>query len=177
MSCLCIIVECRYRCAELRALLEAPLGRVAAYEGASMELQFDVGVSFDHPVASPHAAPVLELIRVLSEVQGEMEVHAAELTRRRGLRSVVCRFKPGEVEEILDVAGREVRHDGVLLKANKVGKLVRHYFLFNDLLLTAEAVKGSKAATWVSSHAPVGRGRKQSVEAHSVELLRKCKER
>ena len=55
---------------------------------------------------------------------------------------VVHQFKAGEVDELLDPngpRGRAVVHSGPLLKATKLGKRTRHYFLFSDgYILTAE---------------------------------------
>ena len=99
----------------------------------------------------------------------------SRLARRRTLRSVVARFKPGDADEILSVPGRELRHEGVLLKANKLGKLVRHYFLFNDLLLTAEALKGSRATSWISSHTGGLSGPAEAQHEAEALQLRKCK--
>ncbi len=112
-----------------------------------------------------------DLLKALSEAQSRMDVQGRELVRRRSLRSVAARFKPGEVDD-LHVDGRELRFDGVVYKGNKVGKLVRHYFLFSDALLTAEALKGSRATSWLSSHA--ARAGTPPPQA-DVEQLRKCK--
>ena len=73
----------------------------------------------DTPTEHPSAAAVHALVRTVSELQGAVEAANGEGRRRRGLRSVVAKFRAGEAEEILEVAGRELRHEGVVLKGNK----------------------------------------------------------
>ena len=156
---------------ELRRLLERPLTRVAEYEAAALDLQLEAGTGR----ARVQSKALLSAQSKLGELQARMEAEAAELRRRRTLRSVVARFKPGDADEILSVPGRELRHEGVLLKANKLGKLVRHYFLFNDLLLTAEALKGSRATSWISSHTGGLSGPAEAQHEAEALQLRKCK--
>ena len=73
----------------------------------------------DTPTEHPSSAAVHALVRTVSELQGAVEAANGEGRRRRGLRSVVAKFRAGEAEEILEVAGRELRHEGVVLKGNK----------------------------------------------------------
>ena len=73
----------------------------------------------DTPTEHPSSAAVHALVRTVSELHGAVEAANGEGRRRRGLRSVVAKFRAGEAEEILEVAGRELRHEGVVLKGNK----------------------------------------------------------
>ena len=83
----------------------------------------------DTPTEHPSAAAVHALVRTVSELQGAVEAANGEGRRRRSLRSVVAKFRAGEAEEILEVAGRELRHEGVVLKGNKARRRRqrRHY--------------------------------------------------
>ena len=80
----------------------------------------------DTPTEHPSAAAVHALVRTVSELQGAVEAANGEGRRRRGLRSVVAKFRAGEADEILEVAGRELRHEGVVLKGNKARRRRHH---------------------------------------------------
>ena len=80
------------------------------YEQLASELMADT------PTEHPSAAAVHALVRTVSELHGAVEAANGEGRRRRGLRSVVAKFRAGEADEILEVAGRELRHEGVVLR-------------------------------------------------------------
>ena len=71
----------------------------------------------DTPTEHPSAAAVHALVRTVSELQGAVEAANGEGRRRRGLQSVVAKFRAGEAEEILRWrGGAEARAS---LKGNK----------------------------------------------------------
>ena len=93
--------------------------RSCRYEQLASELMADT------PTEHPSSAAVHALVRTVSELQGAVDAANGEGRRRRGLRSVVAKFRAGEAEEILEVAGRELRHEGVVLKGNKARRRPR----------------------------------------------------
>jgi hypothetical protein len=120
----------------LRELLEAPLSRLDAFERVATELGCAIFARHD-------TGEMSTLLLELDRRGVQLSAALAPLGRLRPLWGVLGRFKPGEVEELLEVPGRTLRHHGSLLKKTAVGKVSRHYFLFSDAILTAEATKGA----------------------------------
>ena len=125
----------------LRGLLEKPLDRLTAYEGAAIELQLCLSPS------DVGWGDVTALLERLADHTLEMTRLHDEMRRLSRLRSVAKQFKPGEVDtELLGPAAphRLLVHSGVLHKENRArGRLQRTYFLFSDgSILTAEATAG-----------------------------------
>ena len=159
------------RTSKLRALLELALERVGAYESSAIEMQLAT-----QPV-DPGWATVASLLEALTELAQQMSAQQQELARRTALRNVHARFKPGEVDELLEEAPRRALvHSGVLLKANRVGKLVRHYFLFVDgTILTAEsapksAMVGAMSSKSSKASAPLKKCKWLSLEGASLRI-------
>ena len=107
---------------KLRTLLELPLDRITTYESTSVEMQLATQPS------DPGWAAVVALLESLTSLAQRMGEQQQELARRSALRAVVARFKPGEVDELLDLDGprRTLVHAAPVTKASKLGKLVRH---------------------------------------------------
>ena len=155
------------RTSKLRALLELAIERVAVYEISVVEIQLAT------QPADPGWATIASLLEALVELAQQMSTQRQELARRTALRNVHARFKPGEVDELLEEAPRRALvHSGVLLKANRVGKLVRHYFLFVDgTILTAEsAPKSAMSSKSSKASAPLKKCKWLSLEGASLRI-------
>jgi hypothetical protein len=126
----------------LRHLLELPLERTSTYETLAVELQL-----MTQP-KDPCWGTVVRLLETLTVVAQRVGAQQSELLRHTQLRDVVAKFKPGEVDELLDSRAphRVLLHSGVISKASKMGRLVRHYFLFDDgRILTGEQIRSVPA--------------------------------
>ena len=149
----------------LRSLLELPLTRLEAYEDVATELGSVMLES-----AGVGTAELTELLLALDEMRQKISAALLPLGRLAPLWGVQARFKPGEVDELLDSPSRRLRHEGALQKQRAVGKLHRHYFLCSDAILTAEAVSAAgKLRATLSAHSGGGGGGGAHAE------LRKCK--
>lgn len=103
----------------LRELLEAPLGRLAEYEVVATELSCSL---FDRSTAT---GDITHLLFALDQLAVRISAALARVSRLRPLWGVASRFKAGEVDDLLGAEGRELRHDGPLLKKTTVGKVMR----------------------------------------------------
>ena len=74
--------------------------------------------------------------------------------------------------------GRTLRHHGSLLKKTAVGKVSRHYFLFSDAILTAEATKGAgKMRATFSGASALGANAQAELKRRKLLPLRGAKVR
>ena len=131
---------------EARRLLELPLEQAAFHEEAVDELQYTL------PRGHSSSERVYSIQRKLCHLRALLDEVIEEKERRCRVRGVAACFRDGEADEILSGMDRDLRKEGVLQKKVTLGKITRHFFLFDDLMLTGEELKGSRIGTWLFSH-------------------------